>query len=494
VDLRGASVIPGINDSHLHALMWSLGSPPFTLDVGHPSVTSIADIVEAVRIAASERPAGSWIVGWGWDQPYFAEGRAPTRADLDPVSPNHPVILTEFSGHAVWVNSKALELAGITRRTEASQGGIIVKDARGEPTGVLFESASAPVRRLLPPTSDADRARALAAVMPRMAAAGSTRITEPGLDRAGLEAYATLYRAGTGTARLTTLRAGGRSANALNGTLADMPALDGVDRRFMRLAGIKLFADGIPTNNKTAWLHDPYVGGGDGELVVQGGSDDERVAELHAMIRAAHEAGWQIGTHATGDRAIDAVVDGYIAAQSAAPRPDPRHYIIHADLTMPATLDRMAAAGIGANFNAAIKHLIADGQVASIGPERAGYEWPYRRALDAGVKVASSSDAPVTDANWGKGLAMCVARKGNQSGTVFGPEQRISLHEALATYTATGAWQDRAEDWKGRLIPGFAADLCVLDRSLPEVAPDELPAVGVAMTVVDGRVVHRTAG
>jgi len=493
LDLRGTSVIPGINDSHLHAMWWSLGSPPLTLDVGHPTVKSIADIAESVRRAVSDRAPGTWIQGRGWDQSYFADRRAPTRADLDIVSPNHPVLLTEFSGHAIWVNSKALELAGITRTTEAPQGGVIVKDQQGEPTGVFFEAAAGLVRSKLPELRDADRAHAIDLAMDRIAAAGITSFTEPGLDPASIRIYLDKARARALKARPTLLVRGSSSLAELERILAELRPVSDVDPRLIRVAGIKLFADGIPTINKTAWVSEPYVGGGHGELVTHGESDQARVAELQAMIRAAHAAGWQIGTHATGDRAIDAVVEGYLTAQASAPagNRDPRHYVIHSDLVSPATLERMASGRIGANFNAAIKHLIVDGQVKSLGPSRAGYEWPYRSALRAGVVVASGSDAPVTDGNWGRGLAMCVTRKGNQSGAVFGPEERISLDEAIATYTSGGAWQDHAEAWKGMLKPGYAADLCVLDRSLPGIEPNELPGLTVTMTVMDGRVVYR---
>jgi predicted amidohydrolase YtcJ len=257
------------------------------------------------------------------------------------------------------------------------------------------------------------------------------------------------------------------------------------------VAGAKFYADGIPTNNRTAWLYQPYVDGGNGSLVIEGATDAERVRELHRMIRAVHEAGLQIGTHATGDRAIDAVVDGYLAAMAAAPRRDPRHYLIHADLVSPGTLARMARHGIGANFNASIKHLIADGQRASIGPVRAGYEWPYRTALDAGVRVATGSDAPVTDGDWRQGLSTCLLRKGKQSGTVSGPEQRITLTEALRTYTTTGAWQDFAEGWKGSLQPGWAADLIVLDGPLATMQPADYPGIKVTLTLVGGRIGYR---
>lgn len=492
IDLRGRTVIPGINDSHLHLGYWGLSRPPFSIDVGYPAVKSIAEVAQAVAKAVAARKPGEWITGRGWDQPYFAEGRAPTRADLDRVSPENPVILNEFSGHAVWVNGKALAMAGITRDTDPPQGGVIVKDSTGEPTGVLFEGAAGMVRRIVPPPSPADRDEAIGIAIDWMLAAGITSCTEPGIDRTTLELLTARARSNRLGVRITALIGGGNSTATVRPAIetARAAAADrSWDHRRLRVTGIKLFADGIPTNNKTAWLHQPYLGGGSGSLVTKGDSDEERVRELHQMIGLIHEAGLQVGTHATGDRAIDAVVDGYAAAIDASPPRDSRHYLIHADLSMPATLRRMARYRIGANFNASIKHLIADGQVASIGPERARYEWPYRTAIEAGVNVATGSDAPVTDGDWRQGLATCLLRKGKQSGVVSGPEERIGLDQALATYTRAGAWQDFAEDWKGTLEVGRVADLVVLDGPLATLSPEAYPSLGVTITVVGGKVV-----
>ncbi len=490
VNLRGRTLLPGSNDSHLHALMWGFSQPPFNVDVSYPAVKSIADIVEAVRKAAAARQPGEWIQGRGWDQPYFAEGRAPTRQDLDQAAPNNPVVLTEFSGHAVWANSKALAAAGITRETVPPPAGVIVKDAAGEPTGVFFEGAAGLVRRVIPPYSAAERLRGFENATALMASNGITSFTEPGIDGQVLALYAEMAAAGRLKARLTALLAVGRSTANVRAALGTFKAPIGADPRWVRVAGVKLHADGIPTGNKTAWLHEPYQGGGNGVLVSGEGSDEQRVAEMEAMVRLAHDAGWQIGAHATGDRAIDTIIGAYDKALAATPDRNRRHYLIHADMVLPATLRRMAALGIGANFNSTIKYLIADGQMASIGPTRAPYEWPYRTALDAGVQVATGSDAPVTDGNWRQGISTCVVRKGKQTGTVSGPEERISLNQAIWSHTAAGAWQDHAETWKGTLETGKAADLCVLDGGITRVDPDQIGSMKVDLTVVDGKVIY----
>jgi predicted amidohydrolase YtcJ len=490
INLDGRTVLPGANDSHLHALYWGFSFPPFNVDVSYPAVKSIAEVTEVIRQAVLARRPGEWIQGRGWDQPYFAEARAPTRQDLDSVSPHNPVILTEFSGHATWVNSKALELAGITRETVPPTGGIIVKDAAGEPTGVLFEGAGGLVRRRIPPPTAADREQAFDRAASLMASNGITSFTEPGLPVEVLAFYAATAAAGRLKARLTALLGTGRTAPAVRTGLESVTLPAGLDPRWVRVAGVKLFADGIPTNNKTAWLHQPYQDGGNGVLVIGEGPDEQRVSELEEIVRVAHHAGWQIGTHVTGDRAIDAVVTAYEKALAAEPAPDRRHYLIHADLVSPKALQRMARLGIGANFNSTIKYLIADGQVASIGADRASYEWPYRTALDAGVQVATGSDAPVTDGNWRQGIATCVARLGKQSNAVSGPDQRITLDQAIWSHTAAGAWQDRADTWKGTLEPGKAADLCVLDGPIGAVDPPAIGEMKVDLTIVDGAVVY----
>ncbi len=493
VQLAGRTVIPGINDSHLHALNWGLSRPPFTLDVGHPTVSSIAEIVDAVGARARELPAGTWILGRGWDEPYFAEGRAGTRQDLDGVSPDHPVMLTEFSGHAIWVNSAALRAAGITRDTVPPPGGVIVKDAQGEPTGVLFEGAAWQVRDQVPEVSADISKQGILAAATSMLELGITSFTDPWLPASVARLYEDLARDGSLAPRAQLLLNAGNSADGLEALCATQLAAD-IDPLQVRIAGIKIMGDGIPTANKTAWLHEEYEGGGNGHLLLVGESDDQKVAELHEMIRIIHASGLQIGTHATGDRAIDAAVDGYAAALAAAPRDDARHYVIHADLASPATLTRMAQLGVGANFNPGIKFIIADGQVASLGASRSAYEWPYRTALDEGVVVASSSDAPVTNGDWRQGLSTCLLRQGQQSGQVSGPEQRITLDEALRTYTWAGAWQDHAEADKGTLEPGKLADLCVLEGSLDATAPEDLPQLGISATVVGGREVSGDLG
>lgn len=508
VDLAGRTALPGINDSHLHGCAFGVSRPPLALDLGFPTVRSIADIRAAVGEAAARTPEGEWIRGHGWDLGYLDEGREPHRQDLDTVAPAHPVCLQDFSGHLTWANTAALTRAGVTADGPAPEGGVIHTDDAGEPTGLLAEAAQSLLHRILPPYGRDEIERAIRGTVATLHREGITSYTEPGLGAGGgdlfggaaggltLDVYTDLARRGELGARVSVLwlftGMGGSAAEVERGLRAARAPED-VDPRLLRVIGVKIFADGIPPN-RTAWLREPYSGGGFGCLCVHGAADALRTRELTEMVRLAHDAGHQIGVHVTGDRAIDAVVDAFEAAQTLNPRDDPRHYAIHADLVGPQSLEKLAAHGFGANMNPAIKWTIADLMAGMLGEERAAYQWPVRSALAAGIKVTSSSDAPVTYPNWRQGVAAMLLRESKATGRTYGPEERVDLPDAVRAYTVNPAWQDFAESWKGSLEPGKAADITVLDGTLTALDPHDLPDTPVALTVFDGRIVHRTPG
>ncbi|GHC46785.1 amidohydrolase [Streptomyces violaceochromogenes] len=508
VELGGRTVLPGINDSHLHGAAYGMTKPPFALDVGHPSVGSVADIAAVVGRAAHDTPEGDWIIGLGWDPGYLAEcladpGRFPHRRDLDAVAPRHPVCLTDFSSHMVWVNSEALRRCGVDADTPAPPGGVIDHDPDGRPTGILREAAGRLVQAELPAPTRAQRRRAIQGVIRELHSRGITSYTEPGLGPGGAgslfgglstdnwTAYADLASSGELQARVSVLLLPapmGGSADDVRKGLAELRRPESADPRLLRAIGVKIFADGVPPN-RTAWMNEPYPDGGHGALCVHGDTPALQVHELREMIRLGHEAGFQLGVHVTGDRAIDLVVDAFLAANTAAPRPDARHYVIHGDFISPAGLAKLAAHGYGVNMNPAIKWTISDLMDEVVGPERSAYQWPVRSALDAGVRVCASSDAPITEPDWRQGVASMMLRESKASGRPSGPEQCVPLADALRAYTSTAAWQDFADDWKGTLEPGRAADLCVLDRPLLDLDPHEITQVQVDLTVFDGRVV-----
>ncbi|XRQ10532.1 amidohydrolase [Actinomadura welshii] len=485
IDAGGGTVLPGINDSHLHLGGFGLDYPPFTIDVDK---ATIEELVAAVRTAAEGAASGAWIRGQGWNDNRLP--RPPRRTDLDPVSGDHPVVLRDFSAHAVAVNSVVLRMAGITRDTVPPTGGVIEKDADGEPTGVLRETARDLIGAHVPPFTDEEVSNALDSAIDLLHSLGITSVTDPGIGLDRLALYERKAREGALGLRVNALLSAGTTLGELRDMLRAYKPLRGVDPRILRVAGVKIFGDGVPTAAQTAWLHEPYLDGSNGRLMMEGDTAKEQVANLHKIMRAAHDAGLQIGTHATGDATIDAVVAGYLAAMRRnRRRRDLRHYVIHGDLTPRETLRQMARNDIGVNMNATIKYLLGRTLDPVLGPERTDYQWPYRSALDLGVRVSSASDASVTFPSWLQGVQSAVLREGRFGG-VAGEEERITLKEALATYTRTPAWQDHAERWKGTLVPGNVADVCVVDADILGADPHELVDLPIAATVQGGRVVY----
>jgi predicted amidohydrolase YtcJ len=494
VDLHGRTALPGINDSHVHGIRTGLALPPYNIDVG---LASIADVAAAVGAAAATAEPGAWIRGKGWNQDEFAEGRAPTRQDLDAVAPDNPVALLDWSNHQLWVNTRALEVAGITASTQPPAGGVIVKDGSGQPTGLLFETAMGLVNQHIPPFTEEEQTGALQNNIALLLSQGITSYTEPGVGAVQRGIYEKLAAAGDLRVRVTALLSREDDTYPVNADqvreiLAGRRPGRGAGR--FRVNGVKLRADGVPIASRTAWMREPYVGGGRGSLVTDGTTDAEKVDELLEMIALVEAAGLQIGTHATGDAAIDVVAQGYARAARRKGRQH-RHYVIHGDFAWPETLRVLARAGSGINLNPNIKQLIADSQPGVVGPERAAYEVPYAAALKAGVHVTSASDSPNVSPDWRQGLETILLRQG-LSGEVSGPGQRIGLRPALESYTTVGAWQDHAERWKGSLERGKVADVCVLDGRLVDERgrlarpAAEISDLGVALTIVGGEVAY----
>lgn len=487
LDAAGSTLLPGINDSHLHLSSWGLTAPPLSVDV---DTATLAELVARVADAAASTPAGAWIRGRNWSE--LKLERPPTRHDLDPVTGDRPVILTDFTLHAVTCNSAALRLAGITASTSAPAGGVIERDAQGEPTGVLREGATALLQAVVPPYTPAELRQAITAAAAVLAGQGVASITEPGITAQLLGLYDELACGGL-PVRVTALLDAGSSPDTMRVAVDAARVRLRADPRLLALAGVKIFGDGVPTFARTAWVYEPYDDGSHGAMTIAGANPAAQVAALGQMVDLAHRAGLQVGTHACGDATVDAVVAAYQAVQRRSRRPDLRHYVIHGDLVTRAALRTMARDGIPVNMNSEIKFMIDRVLSPVLGDSRTDRHWPYADALRAGVRVATGSDAPVVDPDWRRGVAQMVTRQGS-AGSVSGPEQRITLTDALATYTTGPAWQDRAEHWKGIVAVGRAADLCLLGADLYDVDPHDIPQVPVAATVMGGRVTHDRAG
>jgi predicted amidohydrolase YtcJ len=512
LDFKGKPILPGINESHMHPAFFGATRPPLAIDLTFPVVKSIPDMVEALRKKVTEIPPGEWIRGFGWDQSSLEEckndpSKLPRKWDLDAVSPDHPVAFTDFSCHTLLVNSKALEVAGVTRDTPDSVSGEMERNEDGEPTGILKEPmAQALVSAHVPLLTRDEKKTALTTAFQHLNANGVTSITDAAIGPGGenflygvmsgefVHLYKELLDEGKLTTRVNALLLYG-DYGAL--TLADIQKNvetfklpTDIDDTWLKFKGIKIFADGIPLTY-TSWMNEDYVSGdfGHGTSVIPGETDQEQRDNLIEMIRYAHAKEYQIGLHATGDRAIDAAVDGFAQAFADNPGNDLRHYIIHGDFISREKAKVLAQHNCGIAMQPFISAMIADFEPTVVGEERAGYEWPTRTVLDVGLHLTSSSDAPVTYPNWRMGVQAAVLREGLVTGQVSGPEECITVEEAIRTYTINGAWQDHMEDIKGSIEVGKVADFCIIGDDLLSVDPHEIGEIPVLMTIIDGKIV-----
>ena len=502
LDLGGATILPGIEDSHLHA--YEFGRSLTALNVAAAVCPDLVALQKAVAHATPE--SSGWIRGIGWDDTRLT-GTGPAgmlcAGDIDGAQPDVPVLLTDVTGHQAVVNSAALRLAGITAQTPDPQGGVIVRDAKGMPTGLLREGAIGLVNAAMPRLAPADKRAAILAAQQHLLALGVTSVTEPGLgpgastlmDGSGdldvVQAYRDLADEGELHLRVEVmLLFGGLGGTRANDVAAGLDAW-GVPSRMAPLghlgvAQVKVFADGIP-RSRTAWMIEPYDDCTHGHLTVAGDTDQERERELRAIILAASSRGWQVGVHTTGDRASQATVAAFVEQETDAS--SLRHYIIHGDFTPRQSLALMAQNGITLNANPGIRWMIGDGVAGIIGPRRTAERQPLRTAWELGVNVCSSSDAPVTPPDWRPILAAAVTRSVRTD-----PERTdgegLTMDQAVASMTTNAAWQSHAEGWRGRVAEGMAADLVVLDGTLDPADPWALTDVPARATLVGGVVRH----
>jgi predicted amidohydrolase YtcJ len=493
LNLKGTTVLPGINDAHCHLNGFGLQRPPMIVDLGYPSIKSLEDMKAATANKAAGVEPGKWISGWGWDRGFLDELKGkpekwPTRFDIDLASPNNPVVYTDFSGHVCLVNSKTLEMAEISKETPDPEGGIIQKDEYGEVTGILFEAAASLVRRLIPAPTEEEQKTGILNAMAELNSLGITCVTEPGLNAELIRIYTDLYNQGKFTLRVNCMIMGGPSLESVKEVLNHVGTSTGFGNDWLRISGLKLLADGIPPS-KTAFMYEDYIGGGHGQLLVEGDTDEERYNMLIGMIKYANTRNFQVGIHVTGDRGIDACVDGYIAALEEHLW-DARHYIIHTDYVTPECIKRMAENNIGANVQSAIKWTIGNLMIGITGEKRAAYHWPLKSLFEGGVRVSNSSDASVTYPDWRQGVESAVLRKDKATGEVIGAEQCITVEQAIRAYTINGAWQDHQDNLRGSIEVGKLADFTIIGDDILTIDPNKIHEIPVLYTIVDGKIVY----
>ncbi len=482
IDLEGGALLPGFIDTHLHPI-------PIVIFELNPDLGVAKDLGEVVEILrAAEREAGpdEWVLGMQLDDEGLAERRLPTRADLDRVSLERPVLVLKRDGHCAVGNGAALRAAGIERDTPDPAGGRIDRDERGEPLGPCRESAA---QRLMAPLPMPPVERVRAA-----ARRAFTRIAEHGITSVGAVLQSDAEGPAGAAGRIDLLAMQllledtpfctyaiviGESAQAAEEARAT-PLHDPPSGR--RVGGFKIFADGT-FGGHTACLHDAFSDAPDesGFLV----HPEDRIYE---RMVDAHRRGFQVCIHAIGDRAIERSVALFEKLLAESPRADHRHRIEHASLVSPALAERMAALGIAVSTQPLFIHSEKSWLHRRLGPERSRHVYPLRTLLDAGVRVAGSSDAPIESTSVLHAIQCCVTREG------FEPQQGIETIEALRLFTRDAAWLQFEEKEKGTIERGKRADLVVLSGNPLETPVDRITALRVRRTVVGGRDVFQGPG
>lgn len=472
IDLAGRTLIPGFIDAHAH--IWKIGHLLTTM-LDLRGVDSVERLVLEVRAASARLPRGAWLLGRGFNEAEMAERRSPTRTDLDRAEPDRPVVLTRTCGHIYAVNSAALKKAGIGAGTEPPVGGVIDRDAAGEPTGVLRETAMGLVASAMPaPTAD-DYEAMIDAALRHQLALGITSSADCGVSPQLLSIYRAIDAKQALRSRVNVM-----PLRRVDGVPHPVPLPEQHVSDRLRVDTVKLLADG-GLSGATAALSVNY------RHVAEKGVLRFDDGELRELCGEAHRAGWRIATHAIGDVAIDQMLDVY-EGLGAHPR-GLAHRIEHFGLPDAAQLVRASRLRVIAAPQSIFIHSLGRNFRSYLPDSFLARTYPIRAMLDAGVRVALSSDAPVVeDDNPLVGMMAAVTRLDN-AGHPIAPEQAITAREALYAYTMGGAIASGDEGNRGSIDVGKWADLAVLSGNPLTVAPHQLPQLKVDMTLVGGQVI-----
>jgi predicted amidohydrolase YtcJ len=480
IDAGGKRLLPGFNDAHVH---FSDGGASLVA-VQLNDATSLAEFVKRIGEYARQQPKGEWLREGEWDETKWSPARLPTRQDIDAVTPDNPVALDRYDGHMILVNSKALALAGISAATPDPPGGVIVRDASGNPTGALKDAATDLMTKVIPPPSALQRRRAIEGAMRHAASLGVTSVQDMAEDYADIAVYAALLREGKLTVRVY-------GAPLIAG-VEDQAKL-GIGRAFgspsLRIGALKMFADGS-LGSRTAYFFQPFA-----DDPTQRGllaADMLPLERTREWLRRTDAADLQVCTHAIGDAAISTVLDLYAEIDRADGPRERRWRIEHAQHMAAADFERFAKLKVIASVQP--YQAIDDGRWAEarIGHDRASRTYAFKTFEEHGVRLAFGTDWPVVRLDPLLTLYAAVTRAtldGKQPNGWF-PEQRISIQDAIAAYTMGSAYAEFQERDKGSIEPGKLADMVLVDRDVLSIPPAQIRDAHVITTWLGGKEIY----
>lgn len=465
----GTYVFPGFNDAHTH-----LGNAGRTrLNVDLTGAESLAAMLARVQAFAANAPPGHWLTGGGWDHTHWALKMLPTRQDLDRVTAGHPAFFTRIDGHIAIANSTALAAAGITGKTIPPQGGAIDLDGKGEPTGILRESAQGLVSRIIPPPGRDERRKGDRLAIADALAHGVTSVQDFS-DWEDFLVFEELEKEGRLHLRISEWL----PFNAPLADLKKMRAYHDPNDPMLHTGMLKGFMDGS-LGSRTAAMKAPFA-----DDPGNTGLPQYTQPQLNKMAVERAEAGFQLGFHAIGDKAAAMALDAY--SQPSVSK-IARNRIEHAQVVDPADIPRFKQLGVIASMQPS--HLLTDMNWAEdrLGPQRAAYSYVWKAFLDAGVPLAFGTDYPVEPITPFRGLYAAVTRM-NEAGTrSYFPQNKLTRGQALSAYTQGSAYAEFAETHKGKLLPGYDADFILVDRDLYKIAPTAILHTQVRETFVAGQ-------
>ena len=479
IDAGGKLLLPGFNDAHVHFVSGGLQLESVQLN----DATSKQEFVRRIAAQAKKTPKGEWIQGGDWDETKWSPLSLPTKELIDAVTPDNPVFVSRYDGHSALANSTALRLAGITSQTPDPPGGVIIRDAQGNPTGDLKDAATDIVFKVIPPLSHEQRLRAVRRAMEYAASLGVTSVQNMDPDYADIAAYAELLQNGELTTRIYAA-----------------PLIDQVDDQvkigirhafggpFLRIGAVKAFADGS-LGSRTAYFFEPFSDepGNRGLL----GEEMQPLSLMRDRMMKADAAGLQICTHAIGDQAISIILDLYADIVKAHGEMDRRLRIEHAQHMAAKDFDRFAQLNVIASVQP--YHAIDDGRWAEgyIGHDRASRTYAFRTFLNHWVHLAFGTDWDVAPLNpiWTVYAAVTRSTLDGKNPNGWFPDQKLTVAEAIEAYTMGSAYAEFQENVKGSITPGKLADMVVLSEDIFSIDPAKIRDVKVLKTVVGGKVV-----